>query len=162
MSWVGRLRGSHTHRARARAAPARPPTALCVISAPPPAPGPWTGPRAAASGLRHERVRSVRRQRPARKFTPSACWCPWRRSRVWAAAERQRRQQSPWRSQDAVEGKGQKEGPGQRQEEEVRRSHTGGPAPWTYPPGICRCRPTGALPHPTPHLPGRSSLSLSC
>lgn len=81
-SLPSRVPAARTLTARARASPARPPSALRPGRdlRPAPVPGPGTGPlaAAAASGLRHGRVRSPRApgQRPGQNVIRWACWFP--------------------------------------------------------------------------------------
>ncbi|XP_040497190.1 proline-rich protein HaeIII subfamily 1-like [Ursus maritimus] len=78
-----RPRCPHTHRARAPPRRGRPPPSALRPGRdlrPAPVPGPGTGPlaAAAASGLRHGRVRSPRApgQRPGQNVIRWACWFP--------------------------------------------------------------------------------------
>lgn len=100
---------SHTHRARARlrgAAARRPRRDL--RPAPCARPVDWA-PRGGVGATSRARALSERRQRPARIVTGSVCRLSLETGRGLGGAERRQRQQGPWRSQDAIEGKGRKE-----------------------------------------------------
>lgn len=76
---------SHTHRARATTA--RPPAALSRSPPRPPrlASGLGPGGRGRGGATSRARALSARRQRLELIVTCAAWWCPWRRSRAWAA-----------------------------------------------------------------------------
>lgn len=100
---------SHTHRARARLhwAAARCPR-RDLRPAPCARPVDWA-PRGGVGATSRALALSERRQRPARIVTGSVCRLSLETGRGLGGAERRQRQRGPWRSQDAVEGKGRKE-----------------------------------------------------